>query len=990
MSKRGAGNPPESSPGFGIEPDAEKLLREQIASSPDPPSLFQFLARYQSRNGLPSDRQQLLALACLCGQSPFLGELLLQNPGYLTWVVGHLSAEGTRTAEDLREDLARFGFISSELSDFAILRRFKLREYLRIALRDFFGKADLAETTRELSLLADVLLEEATRVSLRELLKQHGAPQYNDDSGKLCEATFAVLALGKLGGGELNYSSDIDLIYVYSREGQTAGRDADPDTVISNREFFTRVGERITNRIAGISPEGQVFRVDLGLRPGGKDGDLVLSRRSLLSYYRTWARTWEKQALIKVRASAGDPSLGEELVRELRTCIDAPGSGVLAALDIKEMKDRIDEELSLSGRSELDLKLGRGGIRELEFAVQALQMGHGRRQPWVHEGNTLRALHRLADKDLVTYGEHSSVARAYAFLRTVEHRLQLERNRQTYLLPVDAREVRILARRLGFLEEKGSRSFLEELERHRQVVRLFYDRVIGTLAQPSLEGVDPDPLLDPVPDSSLASLIGPTPKTGSGRFVRPLQRIRRLFSPEQIRPSERRGVRRVSAAILEEATSAQEPDRVFARLEKFLSSLLVEPVARQAFFENAEWIPPLVRLLSKSEHLALILTRRPQILEELGGVREALKDWSLAGLTGGLGALLDEAGGVREASAILRRFHQRQVLFTGFRDVHRQDSLGRTLQRLTDLAQACLTEGERTSRRLAPGPGSNPRFCVLGLGRLGYRELDYNSDLDLVFVVEAPRNDAPLEKTRKQAECLIHLLTAITQEGSLYSVDLRLRPAGSEGELLQTSRGLVEYFGASAHTWEKMAVLKARPVAGDLDFGRQVRDLLMETAFESLDRSTLGAQIRQMKEELEQSVPRLKREWIPLKLGAGGLLDIHFIIEFLQLQNRVPGPPDRDTLRMLTDLHVRRLLPDREYSALYAGYLLLRCLDHALRLLYDQPGDFVPTTPGHLARLAQEVGRALADSGDASGEALLAVIQETRESIRGCFDRLII
>jgi len=452
MSKRGAGNPPESSPGFGIEPDAEKLLREQIASSPDPPSLFQFLARYQSRNGLPSDRQQLLALACLCGQSPFLGELLLQNPGYLTWVVGHLSAEGTRTAEDLREDLARFGFISSELSDFAILRRFKLREYLRIALRDFFGKADLAETTRELSLLADVLLEEATRVSLRELLKQHGAPQYNDDSGKLCEATFAVLALGKLGGGELNYSSDIDLIYVYSREGQTAGRDADPDTVISNREFFTRVGERITNRIAGISPEGQVFRVDLGLRPGGKDGDLVLSRRSLLSYYRTWARTWEKQSLIKVRASAGDPSLGEELVRALRTCIDAPGSGVLAALDIKEMKDRIDEELSLSGRSELDLKLGRGGIRELEFAVQALQMGHGRSQPWVHEGNTLRALHRLADKDLVTYGEHSSVARAYAFLRTVEHRLHVD-SRQRRRDEPEVRQDRVTAADLRIVLE---------------------------------------------------------------------------------------------------------------------------------------------------------------------------------------------------------------------------------------------------------------------------------------------------------------------------------------------------------------------------------------------------------------------------------------------------------------------------------------------------------------------------------------------------------
>ncbi|HEV8376135.1 MAG TPA: hypothetical protein VGR38_07900, partial [Candidatus Polarisedimenticolia bacterium] len=888
MTTRGADPPRKPPVDFGMAPEAQEFLEEQILSSPDPPFLQQILARYQSRNGLPSDRQQLLALACLCGESPFLGELLLQNPAYLSWVVGHLSVEGTRSAEDLREDLARFGFTSSDLSDSAILRRFKLREYLRIALRDFFGKADLSETTRELSLLADVLLQEATRASLRELRELHGAPQYNDDSGRLCEAAFAVLSLGKLGGEELNYSSDVDLIYVYSREGQTSGRDSDPDSVISNREFFTRVGERTTHRIAGISQEGQVFRVDLGLRPGGKDGDLVQSRRALLSYYRTWARSWEKQALIKIRAPAGDPTLGESLVRELKTCIDPPGSPVLAALDIKEMKDRIDEELSRSGRSELDLKLGRGGIRELEFAVQALQMSYGRTQPWVHEGNTLRALHRLADKDLVTYGEHSSVAQAYIFLRTVEHRLQLDRNRQTYLLPVESRGVRILARKLGFLEEHGSRDFLDELERHRQVVRSFYDRVIGSLSQPSFEGTDPDPLLDPVSDAALAALLDPIAKAGAGQFLRPLQRIRRLFSPEQIRPSERRGVRRVSAAIMEEATSAQEPGRVFARLERFLASLLLEPAARQAFFQNSEWIPPLVRLLSKSEHLAMILTRHPQILEELEGVPEALKDWRLTDFTDRLRELLAGASGIREASAILRRFHQRQTLFTGFRDVHRQDSLGRTLQRLTDLAQACLLEGEFASRRWISGSGKDTRFCVLGLGRLGYRELDYNSDLDLVFVEEADEGSSvPAESTRRRAECLIHMLTAITQEGSLYSVDLRLRPAGAEGELVQTSRSLLEYFRSTARTWEKMALLKARPVAGDLDFGNRIRDALVAGAFESVDRSILGAEVKEMKEALEQSIPHAKREGIPLKLGAGGLLEIHFIIEYLQLYHRV-------------------------------------------------------------------------------------------------------
>ncbi|MCI0409523.1 MAG: hypothetical protein L0191_13345, partial [Acidobacteria bacterium] len=566
----------------------EGFFREQIAASPDPPSLIHFLTRYQAKNGLPSSRQHLLILTTLSGQSPFLGELVLQNPDYLPWAASHLASDEVRTAEDLKEELARFRFTFSQLSDAAVLRRFKYREYVRIALRDFLGRADLTETTGALSLLADVLLEEAYHLTMAEMLNRYGMPQHHDDSGWLCEAKFAVLSLGKLGGEELNYSSDIDLVYVYSREGQTAGAGSNPDSVISNREFFTRLGEGITQRIAGISPEGQVFRVDLGLRPGGADGELVSSQRALLSYFRTWARTWERQSLIKVRDSAGETSLGDGIARSLKDCVDPPGGSALVALEIKEMKDRIDEELARKGCGDVDLKLGRGGIRELEFAVQALQMTHGRSEPWVHEGNTLRALHRLADKDLVTYGEHASLAQAYTFLRQVEHRLQLERNRQTYHLPSEEALLRALARRMGFLERDGTEAFLGELDRHRRAVREFYDRVFGTLSQPTLEASEPDPLLDPISEAALPALLSRDDTLASEEAIRLFKRIRRLFSPEQIGPMERRGVRRVSSAILQEVTSAPESERALINLERFLSSLLVEPSARQAFFQKVE------------------------------------------------------------------------------------------------------------------------------------------------------------------------------------------------------------------------------------------------------------------------------------------------------------------------------------------------------------------------------------------------------------------
>jgi len=964
------------------------FLEEQVAASPDPASLVQFLTRYDSRNNLPPDRQQLLILATLAGQSPFLGELAMQNPDYLGWAKEHVTSPKRRNAEDIREELARFRFTFSRLSDGAVLRRFKLREYLQIALRDFLGKSDLTETTGALSDLADVLLEEACRLTLREMENRYGTPQYHDDSGWLCEASFAVLAFGKLGGGELNYSSDIDLVYVYSREGQTSGA-GDAQSVITNREFFTKVGEGLTQRIAGISSEGQVFRVDLGLRPGGKDGDLVQSQRALLSYYRTWARTWERQALIKVRPCAGDRRLGESVARALKEQMHPPGSSSFIALEIKEMKDRIDEDLSRAGRGDLDLKLGRGGIRELEFGVQALQLAHGKAEPWVHESNTLRALHRLADKSLVSYGEHAGLAQAYGFLRKTEHRLQLERNRQTDLLPSEEPALRILSRRMGYLDPGGKRDFLGELEGHRRAVREFYDRVFNRLAQPALESAEPDLLLDPLPGDLLPALLAPDGRAISEESRRLLQRIRHLLSPERMTPDERRDMRRISAAILQEVVSAPEPDRTLINLERFLSSLMVETAARRALFDKAEWIPPLVHLLTQSEHLGSALTRHPRVLAKLGNLPLRPSDTSRAQSAHKLKRSLGKAQHIKEAGAALRRFHQSEILMTGLRDVHRQDSLATTLRRLTRLAETCLEGAEGVTARFS---GDEPlTFCTLGLGRLGYQELDYSSDLDLIFVYQ-PGADAShsRECARVRAEAMVHLLTAITRDGALYSVDLRLRPAGSEGDLVQSDARLIEYFASTAQTWEKLALLKARPVAGDLAFGRQLLQQLQESVFRETRRERLGPEVREMKTKIERSIVSRDEEGVPLKWGSGGVMEIHFLIEYLQIFHGIVGGSQRDTLRMLSELHARRLLSDADYPMLYAAYLLFRSLDHSMRLLYDRTGDVLPLAQGQLSRLAKEVSLTLSSTRKATAHSLQKLIEESRRNVRECFLRIVI
>src|SRR2546427_51767 len=328
---------------------------------------------------------------------------------------------------------------------------------------------------------------------------RYGRPTCRDDQGHLDEATFVVVALGKLGGEELNYSSDIDLLYLFSRDGETSRRDLSGEGSTSNREFFTRLATEITRLIAGTGPEGQVFRIDLGLRPGGKDGDITVSLQAALAYYRNWAEGWERQALIKARPAAGSVATGRRFVEGVEPLVYPARPDPYMILEIGAMKDRIDARLSSVGRSDTDIKLGRGGIRELEFGVQALQLQHGGKDPWLREGNTLLALHRLADKGFIGYEEYSDLSGAYVFLRELEHRLQLGQNRQTATLPGSASQLLVVARRIGLHEQAQGReleALLETLDRHREVVRRFYDSVTGTVAQARPEDGQEDLWLD--------------------------------------------------------------------------------------------------------------------------------------------------------------------------------------------------------------------------------------------------------------------------------------------------------------------------------------------------------------------------------------------------------------------------------------------------------------------------------------------------------------
>jgi [glutamine synthetase] adenylyltransferase / [glutamine synthetase]-adenylyl-L-tyrosine phosphorylase len=983
------------------EADAARLA-PQVARLPDPAGAMRYLRRLLADTDVRPDLAQLQAFLVLAGFSPYLGHLLIQNPEFLDILPSVGPVRGPRTREDLEEDLARFQALSTRQEPSIVLRRFKKREYLRIALDDLLGRADLAATTRSLSLLADVLLDKAVRMCGTGLEQRFGRPTSRDDQGHLEEAGFVVIALGKLGGEELNYSSDVDLMFLFSRDGETTGGSGlEGSRSISNKEFFTRLASEITRLIAGGGPEGQVFRVDLGLRPGGIDGELVVSLGAAVAYYRSWAEPWERQALIKARPAAGDLGLGRLFVDRIEPLVYSRDADPDLMAEIAAMKDRIDAQLSAQGRSETDIKLGRGGIREIEFAVQALQLQQGGRDRWLRHGNTLLALHRLAEKGFVDYAEYAALGQAYTFLRDLEHRLQLGQNLQTSCLPSRPQDWQLLARRMRLPEaHTGDEAtvLVEALEHHRQVVRRFYDSVFGGAAQRRIEEERTDIWLDRLDDGMLARKLRESGIAHPSQTLRPVKMIRRILQPAARSLDLRRALRRTGPILLKAVGRVPNPGRTLENLERFLSSLASDPAALARCLSRREIVAPMVHMLGRSDLLAGLLIRQPTLLLHLENRRRILKT-SEAGEYRTL--MLDATraqGDIRVRAGSVRRRHQEELALIAIRDINRQATLREVLKSLTDLADAAVEAalslaGHQLKEQTHPVP-DDLRLAVLGLGRLGYREMDYGSDLDLVFVHEggAPKDAAEGARgsARLWCEGMVRVLSTLSRDGQLYQVDLRLRPSGREGELVCSLDALLDYFRRDAEVWEMQSFLKARPVAGDLSLGRRaveaVEGIILETA-RSRGRQNLATEVKGMRRRLLAAAPT-HAPHASAKLGEGGILDVHFMIEFLQLCHGVRNPSDKDTLRLLTYLNSLGHLTREQMEILYESYLFLRALDHQVRLVHDRPYPYLPGDPVRLADIALALDLDPVAGADPGRRLRQAFAQHTR-SVRRVYREII-
>ncbi|MEE9182305.1 MAG: bifunctional [glutamate--ammonia ligase]-adenylyl-L-tyrosine phosphorylase/[glutamate--ammonia-ligase] adenylyltransferase [candidate division NC10 bacterium] len=961
-------------------------LLETLANIPDPDMALNNLERF---SGVVIDRGFLFALLrdhrksldlllTIFGSSQYLSDVLIRYPQLFEWLLEPGVLRWPVQKADLGRELTKMtNRARSGERKWEALRRFKMREILRIGLQDLLANQDVPGITLELSQLAEVTLQKAYEISHAELKQRFGTPQVLGSAGELRECAFCIMGMGKLGGGELNYSSDIDILFVYEAEGETTGV-TDPartrDGRISNHQYFAKLAETIVKTIGTVTGDGSVFRVDTRLRPGGRQGDLCLSLRSYEIYYESWGQTWERQALIKARPVAGDEVLGRKFLQMVTPFIYRKYMDQTAIQEVRAMKERIEQNLRRDRKLHRDVKRGYGGIREIEFIVQAFQLLHGGRDPWIRGANTLRTLYRLAARHYLTDEDCAALVNAYVFLRTVEHRLQILHNIQTHTLPDDERQLFHLARRSGYRSQVSAepvKDFLRDYQAHTHAVRHVYDAFFTRREAPTAR-VEQDEITlffeGAVPAGEIRERLQEIGFEDLERAYRNFQLLRDGPPFAHYSNAGRWALAHAAPHLMKALREAPDPDMALNHFERQVATVGAQGVFLSILAEKPETLGLLFRLFGMSDFLARTLIQHPELIDLLLDPASVGRRRSRQEMIQELRETLRAAPAGSGKLDALRRFKKVEELRIGIWDVLGETDLADTHAALTQLAEVCLTGAlEMAWEELGPRYGlEEPRgFAVIGLGKLGGAELNYGSDLDVAFATEDALGGrtvqpvSPIEFFSKLADRLIKNLTVITREGSAYRVDSRLRPGGGKGPLAQSVAAFRDHFERWAEVWERQAYAKARVVAGDKELGRKVCGVVREFVYEQPVPEDLARRIDAMRHRMEEE--RVKRSAdLHVKLGTGGIVEVEFIVQFLQLLHGKDRTAlqEPNTVRALDALHHEGVLSDVEYRALRDSYRFLRMVENRLRIVADLSVNTVPRAPAKLEKLARRLGYA--------------------------------
>ena len=945
------------------------------------------------------DQALVPALLTIFSTSQYLSDILVRD--HECFVAMQKNEGKLYALVSLKRDICeKVGLCRDSTEAKKVLRKFKRTQMLRVGFGDLIEGHRIAQVTQQLSYVAIAICEAAYQFARRELEKRLGCPQTREGE----RSKFVVLAMGKLGGMELNYSSDIDLMMVYDQDGET---DATPAR--TNREFYALLTRDIVKLVNDITPLGAAYRVDLRLRPEGSKGAICHSKDAVLKYYDFQGRTWERQALIKAQPIAGELSLGSDLLNQLENWIFQISMSRSDISGIKALKRKIERRAVQEGEDSTNVKTGRGGIRDIEFVIQFMQLLNGAAIKNLRTSNTLTAVSRLERSGCLTMTEATLLGQNYCWLRKLEHRLQIMYDLQTHTLPDSKRELEKIALRMGYEPFFGATplgQFRRYLAETTEVNRKILDHLLYGSFGPKTHLSDADDfddvpievelVLEPEPsDKMIEKALSPygfsSVKTAY-RLVMDLAKEKTQFlSPRRCTHF----FASIAKPLLTEISKTPDPDATLIALSLVSDSLGVKGVLWELFRFNLPTLELYVLLCSSSDYLVNIFRSNPGMIDEL---MDALQLTQLPSREQLENSLNEVIAGAVDPDLILRSFKSACHLRVGVRDILRRDDITETHRMLTDVAELCLATVTRfryqiMAKKYSADPNqvfplSKLPFVILALGKLGGREPNYHSDLDVIFLYDV---NLEFEKSLKEdtgsqfffSELAAEITRSITQStklGRLFEMDSRLRPTGKSGALAVSMDEFLRYFRTGkGQLWERQSLCKARVVFGEEGVADKAREMVEDALLMKPWDDSMAAEIKAMRLAMQKDATDEN-----IKRGVGGTVDVEFVVQMLQLKYMQDDPSvwAPGTVDAIKRLIQAGKLDYGTGGSLLRSYQFLRSVEARLRLMNVAARHDLPTQEKSLEKLAY-----MLKYPDA--EALTLAVKNCRSQVRADFEKII-
>ena len=831
-----------------------------------------------------------------------------------------------------------------------LLRNFRQREMVRIAWRDLSGRAALAETMADLSAFADACID----CSLSVLYNLHccvdGTPRAKNGSRQ----SLTVFGLGKLGGKELNFSSDVDLIFAYPETGETDH----PEKPCTNDAFFVRLARNLIKTLSEITPDGQVFRVDVRLRPDGENGPLVMSFENTEEYYQLHGREWERYAWIKARAVAGDMTAAENLLKRLKPFIYRRYLDYGAFDSLRDMKQKISMEVKRKGLAN-NIKLGSGGIREIEFFGQVFQLIRGGIIPGLQDQRILHILDTLVDENYIAPKTRDELRTSYCFLRNTEHRLQEFSDSQTHDLPIKPKTRLRLALAMGFDDWA---SFSSCLKQHTDIAHHHFSNLLETQHPETKTNCNNENIQElaclwtstSVDEQAIRELSNAGFKAPD-TIIKLLDQFKNSPGTRSLSREGRAKVDRLIPIILKATSRSPQPDLVLKRIIDLIETIQRRTNYVSLLLENPGALEHLIRLANASPWIITFLSRHPVLLDELIDPRTLYAPPEKDVLRENLNRRLNkiESGDLEyqiETLCIFRQVNELRVAAADITDVlplmrvsdYLSDIAETILEKVVSLSWQHLVAKHGLPSASLNGDPCEKGFAVIAYGKLGGLELGYGSDLDMVFIHAGDkgqtRGDRPIENSQFYARLgqrVLHLLTTHTAAGRIYEIDMRLRPSGSSGMLVSHFTSFQAYQSQDAWTWEHQALLRTRVIIGDkhlTDWFNHVREEILTRKRRKME---LQKEVLTMREKMRSTLTQKDSDSFDLKQDRGGMVDIEFLVQFLVLLNAhrfkelVTYP---DNVRQIQALSETGIIDEKVAHLLRRIYLVYRATVHRLNL----------------------------------------------------------